>query len=223
MGENLNQEQAAPTDGIGPDCWELVLADMRDRRQMGIDKYGKPLRPDNGRDALVDAYQEVLDLTVYLRQAIEQQRAVEHRINEEILSKISAQNKILSNISDRSRCVDELRQARFRLLDLYEAVMAFQEWFVGQSFALLPPGMELVVRLAEVAEVVAKAEGFKPTAERQLQTGTKTRKVGGSYEATGEIRAVFATRAGLVRYVFEFDEPKGLLHIFNENQLEAAL
>jgi hypothetical protein len=85
MAENLNQEQAAPADGTGPDCWELVLADMRDRRQMGIDKYGKPLRSDNGRDALVDAYQEALDLTVYLRQAIEQGRSAE--MNKPIPSK----------------------------------------------------------------------------------------------------------------------------------------
>lgn len=33
----------------------------------------QPLEPaHNGRDALVDAYQEALDLTMYLRQAIEE-------------------------------------------------------------------------------------------------------------------------------------------------------
>jgi hypothetical protein len=37
---------------------------------MGIMKYGTPLQPFNGRDALWDAYQVVLDLAVYLRQAI---------------------------------------------------------------------------------------------------------------------------------------------------------
>lgn len=77
MAENLNQEQTPPADGTGPDCWELVLADMRERRLVGIEKYGKPVRPDNGRDALTDAYQESLDQCVYLRQAIEQKRAAE--------------------------------------------------------------------------------------------------------------------------------------------------
>jgi hypothetical protein len=31
-----------------------------------------PLRAHNGRDALVDAYQEALDLCVYLRQVIQE-------------------------------------------------------------------------------------------------------------------------------------------------------
>ena len=86
MSDNLNQEQAPPTQGTGPDCWELVLADMAERRQVGIEKYGKPLRPDNGRDALVDAYQEALDLCVYLRAAIEQRKELEaelQRLREE--------------------------------------------------------------------------------------------------------------------------------------------
>lgn len=38
--------------------------------KFGRRKYGTPLQPFNGRDPLVDAYQEVLDLAVYLRQAI---------------------------------------------------------------------------------------------------------------------------------------------------------
>ena len=77
MSDNLNQEQSPPTQGTGPDCWQLVLADMAERRELGIAKYGTPLQPDNGRDGLVDAYQEVLDLAVYLRQAIEQRKAME--------------------------------------------------------------------------------------------------------------------------------------------------
>jgi len=43
---------------------------MKARRKMGIEKYGTPLQPNNGRNALIDAYQEVLDLAVYLKQKI---------------------------------------------------------------------------------------------------------------------------------------------------------
>lgn len=32
----------------------------------------EPLQPHNGRNALIDAYQEALDLVVYLRQALEE-------------------------------------------------------------------------------------------------------------------------------------------------------
>ncbi len=53
-----------------PVVWNLVLEDMKLRDQIGRQRYGTPLQPFNGRDALVDAYQEALDLVVYLRQAI---------------------------------------------------------------------------------------------------------------------------------------------------------
>lgn len=43
-------------------------ADMRERDATGRARYGTPLQPFNGRRALVDAYQELLDAAVYLRQ-----------------------------------------------------------------------------------------------------------------------------------------------------------
>jgi hypothetical protein len=45
---------------------------MRTRKAFGISKYKKPLRAHNGRNPMVDAYQESLDLVVYLRQAVEE-------------------------------------------------------------------------------------------------------------------------------------------------------
>jgi len=65
------KDQPAPRDSQG-DVWLLVIKDMEDRRLLGIERYGQPVQPHNGRDALVDAYQEVLDCAVYLRQAIEE-------------------------------------------------------------------------------------------------------------------------------------------------------
>ena len=43
---------------------------MLERDRQGQQRYGTRLRGHNGRDPLVDAYQEALDLCVYLRQAI---------------------------------------------------------------------------------------------------------------------------------------------------------
>ncbi len=55
---------------------------MRERDNAGREDYGTPLRAYNGRDALKDAYEEALDLAVYLRQAIEERdlarRAILH-------------------------------------------------------------------------------------------------------------------------------------------------
>ncbi len=70
----LVNEQQPPVSSKG-DMWLLVLKDMEDRRRMGIEKYGTPLQPFNGRNPLIDAYQEALDLCVYLRQAIEESKS----------------------------------------------------------------------------------------------------------------------------------------------------
>lgn len=66
----LMQAEPMPKRSNLRPVWELVVADMVERDRIGRAKYGTPLQPFNGRDALVDAYQEALDLAVYLRQAI---------------------------------------------------------------------------------------------------------------------------------------------------------
>lgn len=78
MGEvvtmSVNTEQPAPTTNDSAAIWDLVIADMRERDHVGRQRYRTPLQANNGRDALVDAYQEALDLVVYLRQAIEERK-----------------------------------------------------------------------------------------------------------------------------------------------------
>ena len=68
----LIEAQPAPEPTTGRPIWELVVEDMKARDQLGRRRYGVPLQAHNGRDALTDAYQEALDLAVYLRQAIEE-------------------------------------------------------------------------------------------------------------------------------------------------------
>lgn len=51
---------------------DMVIADLEARKKFGLQKYGTLLQAFNGRDSLMDAYQEVLDLAVYLRQTIEE-------------------------------------------------------------------------------------------------------------------------------------------------------
>jgi hypothetical protein len=53
---------------------QLVIADMNERDEMGARKYGTQHQHDNGRDHLIDAYQEALDLVCYLRAEIERRR-----------------------------------------------------------------------------------------------------------------------------------------------------
>jgi len=78
-----------------PDVWPLVIKDMADRDQLGKAKYGIPLRSHNGRDPLVDAYQEVLDLSVYLRQEIEERRDLREAVT--VARRISGYENASSN------------------------------------------------------------------------------------------------------------------------------
>jgi len=66
--------QPNPKSTKGAPIWDLVIADMHARDHVGRQKYGTPLQAHNGRDVLQDAYEEALDLAVYLRQAIEERR-----------------------------------------------------------------------------------------------------------------------------------------------------
>ena len=65
-------KQPAPK-GSGNPILGMVLVDLTNRALEGKEKYGEPLKAHNGRNALWDAYQEALDLAMYLRQAIEEQ------------------------------------------------------------------------------------------------------------------------------------------------------
>lgn len=76
--------QPAPS-GDGVDVTESLVAlphvptelaqDFARRSLQGRAKYGVTLRTHNGRDALVDAYQELLDAAVYLHQAFLEMQA----------------------------------------------------------------------------------------------------------------------------------------------------
>lgn len=68
--------QPKPVASSEPDVLGLVVKDLADRAAIGLVKYGRPLRPNNGRDALLDAYHEALDLAMYLRQALEEREPV---------------------------------------------------------------------------------------------------------------------------------------------------
>lgn len=63
-------DQPLSTVNDRQDVQSMVIADIKKRRQVGIERYGTALQPFNGRDALRDAYEEAIDLAMYLKQAI---------------------------------------------------------------------------------------------------------------------------------------------------------
>lgn len=62
--------QPPPKQNGGETVVNIVIADIQERADAGKEKYGVRLETHNGRDALWDAYQEALDLVMYLRQEI---------------------------------------------------------------------------------------------------------------------------------------------------------
>lgn len=69
-GPAIAQQPLPVINGDLPIVQDLVMQDLMARKEFGFSKYASYLHPLNGRDALMDAYQEAIDLTMYLRQAI---------------------------------------------------------------------------------------------------------------------------------------------------------
>jgi hypothetical protein len=63
---------------------DLVIEDIKERKRLGIERYGTPLQKFNGRNGLIDAYQEALDLVQYLRQVIEEENESKSKFIERI-------------------------------------------------------------------------------------------------------------------------------------------
>jgi hypothetical protein len=64
--QDVVADEVRPLGPVGT----LVAADIEERKAQGLAKYGTLLRPFNGRDAVVDLYQELLDACQYARQVI---------------------------------------------------------------------------------------------------------------------------------------------------------
>ncbi len=84
--------------GIQDDTANLLIEDMCARDAQGRAKYGLPLQATNGRDHLVDAYQESLDLCVYLRAGIVRETIPDRLYNDALV--LCAQIRELLNDRD---------------------------------------------------------------------------------------------------------------------------
>lgn len=60
--------QPKPKKTNGPHIVDLVIKDLKDRKRLGLKKYGVPLQAHNGRDCFQDAIEEVMDLLCYMKQ-----------------------------------------------------------------------------------------------------------------------------------------------------------
>jgi len=61
-----------PIPNDSPSMHDLVIEDLKERKQFGLEKYKTTLQAFNGRRARIDKYQELLDAIVYSKQEIEE-------------------------------------------------------------------------------------------------------------------------------------------------------
>ncbi len=66
-------DQPLPVVNDRPFVQDLVIADIEARKALGVRKYGTAPQSGNGRNMLQDAYEEALDLAIYLRGALDEQ------------------------------------------------------------------------------------------------------------------------------------------------------
>ena len=76
------EDQPLPTVSDRPFVQRLVIADIEDRIKIGVERYGTPLQTFNGRNADLDAYEEAMDLTIYLKQRLIERGAMREAIGE---------------------------------------------------------------------------------------------------------------------------------------------
>lgn len=69
MSDERDPERDQPVPQVNDRAFiqDLVIADIEERKEFGVRKYGTALQSGNGRDMLLDAYEEALDLAIYLR------------------------------------------------------------------------------------------------------------------------------------------------------------
>jgi hypothetical protein len=64
-----NQRDARAEGGTLVKDYNELIGRMIRRNALGIERYGVPLQPDNGRDSILDALEELLDGSAYLHNA----------------------------------------------------------------------------------------------------------------------------------------------------------
>jgi hypothetical protein len=106
-------DQQSKPAGAGQDITPLVIADLQARTAEGIKKYGEPLRAFNGRRALVDAYQESLDQTQYLKQMLEERKGLlqPDEVERYIRTMVPELNTFKNLITHLLETIDKLRAA----------------------------------------------------------------------------------------------------------------
>ena len=93
--------QPMPVLNDGPSIQSLVQADLEERERIGVQRYGTKLQAHNGRDALRDLYEELLDGACYVRQVMEERNISAEPVEDgglrDLIAQAMAAHPMLSN------------------------------------------------------------------------------------------------------------------------------
>ncbi|QDN94903.1 hypothetical protein FNV58_00820 (plasmid) [Streptomyces sp. RLB1-9] len=106
MTENLRQrdgDQPLPTEGQ-ENVQDALIERIKERRALGIQRYGRPLQTFNGRNAVRDALEEALDLSTYLMQVEMEQKAVQARIRHALTLHVSGLSGLCLTCKSAAPC-----------------------------------------------------------------------------------------------------------------------
>lgn len=81
----------------------MVIRDLLDRADVGLETYGTLLTAENGRHQLEDAYHEALDLACYLRAEIEWRKKLAGRLSQ-LSSSLGEPLDLVELWEDETRC-----------------------------------------------------------------------------------------------------------------------
>lgn len=108
----ISQEQPQP-HGTGAPVGERLIELIRERTKLGVEKYGEPLTTHNGRDAMLDAIQESIDLNQYLMQVLMESEDEVCRLTKEQIKPLAdflmQQSDTIGHPGDEGACAMAIR------------------------------------------------------------------------------------------------------------------
>jgi hypothetical protein len=144
--------QPLPVPNAGPRIVDLVKADLDAKAGKGAAKYGVYLQAHNGRDPLIDLYQELLDGVQYLRQELEERAALDGECKVQL--SVDRLNAELDAAMEHLRVqTEEADRLRLRLAEERAAGDRLGQVVCGQAFDL-GQALAYIRRLTEAGEVL---------------------------------------------------------------------
>lgn len=104
-------EQPPPKRTDGPAMQDLVIADIEERKRVGVERYGTLLQAFNGRDPARDAYEEALDGVFYAKQALIERDAYSAKLERALQECADAGSEIGRLKDERDRAQENANSA----------------------------------------------------------------------------------------------------------------